>query len=102
MANLSTHVRRQESIMSDETGASIPEHVPADAPRVLLIDDHPKLLRALSKILMQGGYAVETAPDGRAALEHLRAHSFDVIVSDIMMPHMTGIELLRAVRELDL
>jgi EAL domain-containing protein (putative c-di-GMP-specific phosphodiesterase class I) len=88
--------------MSDETVEKLPEDVQPDAARVLLIDDHPKLLRALSKILMHAGYAVETAPDGRAALEHLRAHSFDVIVSDIMMPHMTGIELLRAVRELDL
>ena len=88
--------------MSDETAVQIPEELQPDAARVLLIDDHPKLLRALSKILMHAGYAVETAPDGRAAMDHLRAHSFDVIVSDIMMPHMTGIELLRAVRELDL
>jgi EAL domain-containing protein (putative c-di-GMP-specific phosphodiesterase class I)/ActR/RegA family two-component response regulator len=87
----------------DESGASLPEDLQQlDAARVLLIDDHPKLLRALGKILTHAGYQVETAPDGLAALEHLRATSFDVIVSDIMMPNMTGIELLRAVRELDL
>jgi EAL domain-containing protein (putative c-di-GMP-specific phosphodiesterase class I) len=82
-----------------------PDPVPSAAGedhRVLLIDDHPKLLRALARLLGHAGYQVETAPDGRTALEHLRASSFDVIVSDIMMPHMSGLELLKAVRQLDL
>jgi EAL domain-containing protein (putative c-di-GMP-specific phosphodiesterase class I) len=73
-----------------------------EACKVLLIDDHPKLLRALAKILGHAGYEVTTAGDGREALEQLRLASFDAIVSDIMMPHMTGLELLRAVREQDL
>jgi EAL domain-containing protein (putative c-di-GMP-specific phosphodiesterase class I) len=88
--------------MSEEGLELLAGEPEAEVNRVLLIDDHPKLLRALAKILTHAGYAVTTACDGREALEQLRLASFDAIVSDIMMPHMTGLELLRAVREQDL
>jgi EAL domain-containing protein (putative c-di-GMP-specific phosphodiesterase class I) len=88
--------------MSEEASQKLAGQEDVEANRVLVIDDHPKLLRALAKILTHAGYAVTTAADGREALEQLRLGSFDAIVSDIMMPHMTGLELLRAVREQDL
>jgi EAL domain-containing protein (putative c-di-GMP-specific phosphodiesterase class I) len=73
-----------------------------EGQRVLLVDDHPKLLRALAHVLEHSGYLVATASDGRAALDAVRTTAFDVIVSDLTMPHMTGLEFLRSVRELDL
>ncbi len=70
--------------------------------KVLVVDDEPMLLRGLARVLTAAGFDVTTAPDGRAAAQTLCETEFDVIVSDIAMPGMTGIELLRAARERDL
>jgi EAL domain-containing protein (putative c-di-GMP-specific phosphodiesterase class I) len=70
--------------------------------RVLLVDDEAPLRRALSKLLAIDGFEVSTASNGREAIDLLAAGSFDVIVSDIRMPGMDGIAMLRAIRELDL
>jgi EAL domain-containing protein (putative c-di-GMP-specific phosphodiesterase class I) len=72
------------------------------AGRVLVADDEPSLARALGRQLAGAGFQVDTATDGRAAAEMARGTRYDVIVSDISMPGMTGIELLRAVRQRDL
>jgi EAL domain-containing protein (putative c-di-GMP-specific phosphodiesterase class I) len=71
-------------------------------PRVLLVDDDPAILRAYSLILERAGHRVTRAGDGAEALEQVRSGSFDVIVSDIAMPRMSGLAFLRAVRERDL
>jgi len=69
---------------------------------VLLVDDQEDILRAYSRWLKAGGYAVETADDGTTAADMAARSAFDVIISDISMPGMTGVEMLRAVRERDL
>lgn len=68
-------------------------------PHVLLVDDDPTLLRALNRHLEQHQVTVEMCTDGESAIEKLGAHEFDVVVSDISMPRMSGLQLLRAVRE---
>ncbi len=68
------------------------------APRILLVDDEPALLRATTRHLVLARYEVTTAANGREALEKLRQGTFDAIVSDISMPELDGIQLLRAVR----
>jgi len=73
-----------------------------DAPRALVVDDDDALLRVHARVLTSHGYRVETAHDGSAAERALQAASFDVILSDIDMPTMTGIELLERVRTHDL
>lgn len=70
--------------------------------KVLLVDDDPLILRAYSAVLERAGHQVEKADDGDVALECLGSDTFDVIVSDISMPRMSGLEFLRAVRERDL
>src|SRR5689334_15271959 len=70
--------------------------------RVLLVDDEPVVLRAYTKALTGAGHAVETAADGRAAVELAHGAPFDAIVSDIAMPEMTGLDFLRRVRGRDL
>lgn len=70
--------------------------------RILLVDDEDALLRIFSRVLGAAGYDVETAGDGQRAIELFEANDFDLIISDISMPRMTGIELLRAVRERNL
>src|SRR5262249_24770289 len=70
--------------------------------KLLLVDDDPAVLRAYRKALSTRGWAVETASDGAQAIDRLRGENFDVIVSDVSMPEVGGLEFLRKVREQDL
>jgi EAL domain-containing protein (putative c-di-GMP-specific phosphodiesterase class I) len=72
------------------------------ATRVLLVDDERSLARALSKLLELAGCIVVTASEGREALALIASSAFDVIVSDIRMPGVDGLALLRAIRAKDL
>ena len=66
--------------------------------RVLLADDEPTILISLRDALRDAGFAVTTAVDGAAALAALEARTFDVVVSDIRMPGLSGLDLLAEVR----
>ncbi len=70
--------------------------------KILLVDDDEKVLTVLVRALSTPGVRVSTASTGADALVLLSQHSFDVVVSDIQMPGMTGLKLLRAVRDYDL
>ena len=72
---------------------------PSPIGSVLLVDDEPALLRAFERALSAAGHRVQTASDGAEALKLLADGDFDTVVSDITMPGMDGIELLRKVRE---
>ncbi|HEX7670598.1 MAG TPA: response regulator [Polyangiaceae bacterium] len=69
---------------------------------VLLVDDEEELLRGVQRVLARAGFSVDAVSSGQAAVERLGHKVFDCIVSDINMPGMSGIDLLRAVRERDL
>jgi EAL domain-containing protein (putative c-di-GMP-specific phosphodiesterase class I) len=69
--------------------------------RLLLVDDDPAIIRAYKSALERHGLKVETASNGHEAAERVKDGSFDVIVSDIGMPEMTGLEFLKAVRAHD-
>lgn len=69
--------------------------------RILVVDDEPEPLRAHVRVLRHEGYDVVTADTGTAALEAIRQGGFDVILSDIFLPGMNGIELLRLAHEQD-
>jgi len=66
--------------------------------RVLVVDDDPFVRMTLSKLLTLEGYRVAVAADGRAALQAALQDAPDLILSDGHMPHLSGLELLRAVR----
>lgn len=67
--------------------------------RILLVDDEP-LLRETLRIALQGaGHIVTLAQNGAAALSLLAAESFDVIVTDILMPETDGLEMIMRVRK---
>jgi EAL domain-containing protein (putative c-di-GMP-specific phosphodiesterase class I) len=70
--------------------------------RVLVVDDDEALGRVLARILGSAGHEVSFASGGRQAADLLRGISFDAMVSDIRMPDVSGLELLRLVRERDL
>jgi len=69
---------------------------------ILLVDDEPTITRSYARILVTAGYTVEVAHDGKVAAGLAHNKSYDVIISDIAMPEMNGLNLLRAVREHDL
>ena len=62
---------------------------------VLLVDDDPLLQRLLSKRLERRGWIVRTADDGEQALEAARAERPDLVLSDVMMPGIDGVEVAR-------
>jgi EAL domain-containing protein (putative c-di-GMP-specific phosphodiesterase class I)/CheY-like chemotaxis protein len=70
--------------------------------RVLLVDDDSGVLCATQRILERAGHEVVACNSGDEALVKLEQQAFDVMVSDIQMPGITGLKLLRAVRERDL
>lgn len=70
-------------------------------PSVLVVDDEPAIASLLAELLELDGYQVATAPNGRAALDRLRAGGFDAILSDLRMPELDGPGLYREVERLD-
>ena len=67
--------------------------------RILLVEDEEKLARMVELELTYEGYGVEKAPDGRAGLELALSGRFDLILLDIMLPRMSGMEVLRRLRK---
>jgi len=68
------------------------------AHRILLVEDHTASRTTLAILLETSGYDVDTAANGREALELLAKHGYDVVVSDIQMPTMDGVELYRHIQ----
>lgn len=66
--------------------------------RVLVVDDEQNSREGLSKILSKEGYHVHTAEDGEKALEEAKNYKFDLIITDLRMPNIDGIEVLKKVR----
>src|SRR4051812_27542415 len=69
--------------------------------RLLLADDDEGLRRIFARAFRADGFEVEVAEDGEAALRMLEHQRYDAVLTDISMPRVSGIELLRAVRERD-
>jgi CheY-like chemotaxis protein len=68
-------------------------------PRVLLVDDERELLDLLAQELSDMGFEVTALDNGRAALELLGHRRFDVLVTDLKMPGMDGLEMVRLLRQ---
>ena len=67
--------------------------------KVLTVDDSPTIRQALNLVLANAGYDVMEAEDGVDALSKLELDCFDMIVTDLNMPNMNGVELIREVRK---
>ena len=68
-------------------------------PVVLVVDDEPQILRVMRASLPVRGYEVTTASTGEEALTQLRKHVADVVILDLVMPEMSGLEVCRGIRE---
>lgn len=71
-----------------------------DRSRILVVDDEPQITRVLRTTLSSNGYDVRTAADGESALDVLGDWKPDLVVTDLNMPGMTGVELCKAVRKI--
>ena len=70
----------------------------ADKKRILVVDDEPQITRVLRTTLTGSGYEVRTANDGDSGLRSAREWQPDLVITDVSMPNMTGIELCRQLR----
>jgi two-component system, NtrC family, sensor kinase len=79
------------------------EREPAELPnlRVLLVDDDASIGRSLKRLLEQIGHSVTVHTDGQAALDAYKAGAFDMVLSDLAMPGLGGLELLRELHDYD-
>lgn len=66
--------------------------------RILCVDDDPSMLRTLAVNLRARGYEVDTAETGEAALDAVRQHTPDVVLLDLGLPRMSGLDVIRALR----
>ena len=69
------------------------------AERILLVEDEEKLARMVELELQYEGYEVEKAFDGRAGLDRALSGEFDLVLLDIMLPQLSGMEVLRRLRK---
>ena len=67
--------------------------------RILLAEDEEALSKAYAQVLIMQGYEVEPVYDGEAALEVANSGTYDLMIFDVMMPKMSGLEVLKALRE---
>src|SRR5262249_504646 len=72
------------------------------SPRVLVVDDEKVIREILSDFLTMEGYVVRTVEDGEAALKELQRRSYNLVISDLKMPNMGGLELLERIAEQNL
>jgi excisionase family DNA binding protein len=70
----------------------------SERPRVLVVDDEPAVRTLVAKTLAACDYDVETAEDGPSALERMKTTSYDLLITDLKMPGMDGLSVVREVR----
>ena len=78
---------------------SVVDNVQGRGSRLLLCDDSPVERLALAHYLRNGGYEVDEAADGEAAIEHLKNREIDVVLLDLQMPDVDGFDVLNYMRE---
>jgi two-component system OmpR family response regulator len=96
---MSTHAAARPSAVPARTAAPGRLTRPDGSPvRALVVDDEPALGDLLSTVLRYEGWLVETAQSGHAAVRAARAQAPDVVVLDVMLPDLSGLEVLRRIR----
>src|SRR3990170_9111975 len=69
--------------------------------KILIVDDEKVIRDSFSRVLLKDGHAVEAVESGRLALERVAEESFDIVLIDLKMPGLDGMETLRELREKD-
>lgn len=73
----------------------------AKTASILVVDDEENAREGLSKILSKEGYKVDTAADGKEAIDVIKRQNFDLVITDMRMPLMDGFEVLREIKKMD-
>ena len=92
------------SVASAQAKAATPDvGTPSTAGkvRILIVDDEPSMREMLRIVLRRDGYDVQLANTGREAIDQLRQNNFDLLLSDIKMPDVSGVDVLRAAKEIN-
>ncbi|WP_456374256.1 response regulator [Thiolapillus sp.] len=76
-------------------------HIPREGESVLVVDDSKTIRFALKKMLVQGGYDVLEAENGREAIDMARKHGPILIIMDIVMPELNGFQATRRMRKIE-
>jgi response regulator RpfG family c-di-GMP phosphodiesterase len=79
--------------------ASAPSSGPPAAARILVVDDEKVIREILAEFLQLEGYQVATCEDGQKALDELRLRPYDLVISDLKMPRLSGLQLLEKIAE---
>ena len=88
------------AVLADSAAEPQPEGEPAaDRPRLLIIEDEPDLRGYLTKLFTKDGYAVEAAADAMTALTLLESNPPDLLITDVMLPGQSGLDLLTTLRQ---
>lgn len=96
----SSHPERTNSALHESPGASDRKDGAVSVkPRVLIVDDEPTVRRSLARVLSAEHFDVLTAEDGAAALSLLQTTRVDVVLLDVMMPGMSGMEVLGRIKK---
>jgi two-component system, cell cycle response regulator len=95
---ISDHPRSQSSDAADDTTQILKLDLP-EAPTVLIVDDDDLVLARLQDLVTAAGYAVRTAATGVEALTLLKESAASIVITDLSMPDMNGLELCRRIRE---
>ena len=90
---------RSQHLLPDQKTLSL-SGIRSRMRRVLVVDDEAPVRELLERIFAEAKYEVETVPDGLAAIARLRAASFDLLVTDLRMPGMGGLELAHEAKRL--
>jgi len=83
---------------SRQTGRGDGKDRPGDRPRILVVDDEQAVRDLLAKTLTMADYDVDSAPDGASAIDRLRAIEYDLLITDLKMPGMDGLSVIREAR----
>jgi excisionase family DNA binding protein len=83
---------------SRQTGRGDGKDRPGDRPRILVVDDEQAVRDLLAKTLTMADYDVDSAPDGASAIDRLRAVEYDLLITDLKMPGMDGLSVIREAR----
>ncbi len=83
---------------SRQTGRGGDKDRPGDRPRILVVDDEQAVRDLLAKTLTMADYDVDAAPDGASAIDRMRAVEYDLLITDLKMPGMDGLSVIREAR----
>jgi diguanylate cyclase (GGDEF)-like protein/PAS domain S-box-containing protein len=99
---MNAHTSGEAASLSDASSQLVNSLVAERAPRLLLVDDEPRLLSSLYELLNNRGYELVTADSGRAALDQLSRTRFDLVLLDLRLPDMSGHQIMDFINQMEI